>query len=58
MNTRTRNTQQRQHKRRLVTRLTQAQQAAREWPSTRAQDLICSIERQIRTLDKPVAVTR
>ena len=51
--------QAREHRvRRLHTRLEQAHQAARHWPSTRAQDLICQIERQIRTLRKPVAVSR
>ena len=43
---------------RLTRRLEQAHQAARLWPSTRAEDLICQIERQIRTLNKPVAVSR
>ena len=43
--------------RRLHVRLEQAHQAARHWPSTRAQDLICQIERQIRQLNKPVVTT-
>ena len=42
----------------LHTRLERARHAARHWPSTRAQDLICQIERQIRQLNKPVAVSR
>ena len=42
----------------LHTRLERAHQAAKCWPSTRAEDLICQIERQIRTLSRPVAVAR
>jgi hypothetical protein len=39
-------------------RLTQAKHALHMWPSSRTQDQVCLIERQIRQLDNPVALLR